>query len=199
MANNYYWFAWFTLIIILFFLNSRSKKRDALLFYILIQMIMGATVLQPEGNSMVAIILHVGFGLYFWAESKPLLAQFWPVLFIFLWTLVHLFLLTNPVWYLFPGTPIGLIVLIYLINKLTLSLSSQIGLWVLMNTLGLVAAYFVSLSLSVVFMMDVAYMHATIIKGMVLLLLFGGVSHLKISLVRYKRSRKKRKRKRALA
>ncbi|MFC7320708.1 hypothetical protein [Halobacillus campisalis] len=192
MAGTYYWFAWAAFIMSFFFLNSRSVYKDGLIIFLLIQMISFTFFMKPYENMSMFLCLEACFGIYFWSERKQsVIGHLWAVLFIVLWSLIHILLLTNPVWYLFPGATAGLVLLMYIIHVFHVSLNRQIGLWILMNTLGILLVNSLRHPLGIDNFVDLMSLHTTLIKGIIILMVLEGVQFVRRST--YKIRRKKRR------
>ncbi|GGF09281.1 hypothetical protein GCM10010954_04660 [Halobacillus andaensis] len=190
MASTYYWYAWVVFIIITFFLNAKSSNKNALLMFVLIQMIMITNYIQHQGPFWISFFIQSFFGVYLWAESRPVLQHLWPILFTCCWTVYQLFLLSNPVWYLFPGVQLSIILLVGIIYYLGFSLNSQLGLWMLMNAFGVITAYTVSHALYLDFMPNYVEFHITLFKGMIAIFALNGVAYVKKVSRRVKRKKK---------
>ncbi|WP_431799098.1 YphA family membrane protein [Halobacillus andaensis] len=185
----YYWYAWIVVILVSFFLSSKKNKKLALLIYVLIQMIL-TTYLQIDSLFWLSFSIQALFGIYLWAEPRPMLQHIWPVLFTCFWAIFQLFLLSNPVWYLFPGVQVAIIGVLILVNYLNFSLNSQLGLWLLMNVLGGFAAKLVSWALFLDYMPDYIYEQKVMLKGIIVILIINGIAHLRKSSLKLKRKKR---------
>ncbi|MCP3025844.1 hypothetical protein [Halobacillus sp. A5] len=185
----YYWYAWFIVIIILFFLTSRKYKKTALLTFVLLQMIF-LPFIHMDVFLWTSLVIQCFFGIYLWAEPRPIFQQLWPVLFTFCWAVFQLFLLSNPVWYLFPGVQIAIVGVLIIFHYLTFTFNSQLGLWLIMNILGVITAGIVSDILFLDFMPDYVNVHTTVLQGIVVIFILNGISYLKRSSAKLKRNKK---------
>ncbi|WP_173916288.1 hypothetical protein [Halobacillus sp. Marseille-Q1614] len=172
MNIEYYWFSWFAFILLAFFIPSQIPKKQAIMAFVLLSMINYSIIAESSEYLMWSLGFHITFGVYFWAEPKPVFNHLWLIIVVFLSTLLQLFIIVNPVWIIFPGAWIILVAVIFLIQLCVPSLASQIGLWILMNAGGAIAAYFVAQSLAIEFMMNYSFAHTTIIQGVFLLFVF---------------------------
>ncbi|WP_163526241.1 hypothetical protein [Halobacillus ihumii] len=195
MAVAYYWYAWFLMILAYFFLNRNSIKRDVLMVFIAFQMISFSHLNNNHDVSTYTLLGVLSlFGLIFWIEQKKFWYHALPFSFSLLCAGVQLFFLVNPVWSLFPAIQWLLVGVIYIVHKLGFPFYSQVGLWVLVNTLGTLWSTLVLTYYQTSDYMNLIEMNLLIGKGIILLFLLQGIYQIKRSLVKLKRQQRNKRR-----
>ncbi|WP_082233981.1 YphA family membrane protein [Halobacillus massiliensis] len=172
MNVEFYWFSWVAFILLTFFIPGDVLKKQVMSAFVLLSIIVYSLITVSDEFLLWSLSFHAIFGLYFWAEPKPILNQLWLIILIFLTTLFQLFIIVNPVWVIFPAGWVFLTIVIFLIQLCIPSLASQAGLWILMNAGGAAAAYLVAESLAIDFMMNYTFAHTVVVQGILLLFVF---------------------------
>ncbi|UOQ93594.1 hypothetical protein MUO14_00865 [Halobacillus shinanisalinarum] len=194
MAVTYYWYAWVMMILVCFFIEKSVYKRDIFIVYIIFQMVIFSYLINRHDLfTYIVLGLFSMFGLYFWLEQKRFWFHVLPFAFSLLSAGVQLFLIVNPVWSVFPAIEWAIVGIIFIVQKMGLSFFSQIGLWILVNTLGTVWSTVALTYYQTSEYMSLVEMNIWISKGIILLFLFQGIYRVNRSLLKMKRQQRNKR------
>ncbi|KHE70924.1 hypothetical protein, partial [Halobacillus sp. BBL2006] len=180
MTAMFYWYAWTISIIGYFFLQKISLRLRLLLF----TGVSMSTYSVSFWNTEQHFYLHIGmlgaFGLLFWTGRKREWTQhFWPFVLSLGYTSVQLFFIVNPVWLELPGIQLGLIGVIILLKYFCPDTEGLIGMWLFMNAIGTLSSHLI---LSLYSQDELLFNDQVLLlalKGVLILMIFYGVAHLK--------------------
>ncbi|MBA2173860.1 hypothetical protein H0266_03000 [Halobacillus locisalis] len=180
MAASFYWYAWLIVIIVFFYIESDSLKKRVLCFTGVAMCLYSVEMLNHNWFLFFHPLFLFVFGLNLWVKEKKRMVQhFWPFLLSLGYSAAQLFLVVAPLWLQFPFLYPLFIISIYLLFSFVQDLLSVLGLWLMINGLGMLWS---TLVFSVYEMEAVVSMNGTLLlvmKGFLTILVLHAIFQLK--------------------
>lgn len=180
MAASFYWYTWLIVIIVFFYIENKPLKKRVLCFTGAAMCLYSIQTLNSDWLLFLHPLFLFAFGMDLWVkEKKKMVQHFWPFLLSLAYAAAQLFLVVAPLWLQFPFLYPLFILSIYLLFGFVQDLLSILGLWLMINGLGMLWS---TLVFSVYEMEGVISLNGTLLlvmKGFLTILVLHGIFQLK--------------------